>query len=153
MENGGVGSGVDHELGLVAVEFAIHKDVVSLDRELEALITTNLKKFADGEGLTLTEEQLLFLVPFLDVLLISLTQLVIGERCRFAARELEGQGVIGLVDQQGFNDFTVGTGKFTVFRLVAFARDQLTESGRSEAGQGSEKGKQGEWSGSHCGGK
>ena len=145
--------GVDQELGFVAVELAIDKYMVLLDGELEALIPANLKKFTNGEGLALTEKQLLFLVPFLDVLLISLTKLVIRESCRLTGWELEGQGVIGLVDQQGFNDFTVGVGKFAVFRLVAFARDQLTESGRSEAGQAGEKGKQGEWSGSHRGGK
>ncbi len=39
-------TGIDHELGFVAVELAIDKYMVALDRELEALITANLKKFA-----------------------------------------------------------------------------------------------------------
>ena len=73
-----MGTRVDHELGLVAIEFAIDKNMVSLDRELEAFISPDLKEFADGKRLALAKEEFLFLVPLLDVFLISITKLVIG---------------------------------------------------------------------------
>ena len=55
MENGGMRSGVDHELGLVAVELAIDKNMVSLDRELETLVTAYLKQFTDSQGFTIAD--------------------------------------------------------------------------------------------------